>query len=175
MRISVPPIAALLLLSACNSPHAVPQNQVAATPTPAPIAPPAPAPTPDQTPNTPPADPLTRHIGKYPFEPVGGVPFFSEPKVVAAVDALVPAGPVRQAIFSGDGPQVPVRERDGKVVAWACENHNCGDHNWLVSLTPDGGDAQICYHDAETTGDHARWYDAKGTSMRPGDCQDDAG
>ena len=44
-------------------------------------------------------------------------------------------------------------------------------HDWAILIAPDGGEASVCYHDAATMRERARWYLAPGRSeMRDGDC-----
>lgn len=159
-------IAALLAVAGCNQAGngstASPTPQAAvSSPEPAPLATPSPTPTVD----------LARYAGKYPFDKVGGMTFLANPAVVDAVDALVGDAHIRALVLGGDGPGTPIARRAGKLIAWGCETHNCGDHEWSVLIAPDGAGAQICYHDASTTGDRSRWYTGAGRAdMRDGSC-----
>ena len=109
--------------------------------------------------------------GKYPFDSVDGTTFLSHPAVVAAVDRLVPDAGIRKLALGGDGPGAPIALRGGKLVAWGCETHDCGNHDWTIEIAPDGSAPMVCYHDAATMTARSRWYVAPGrTEMRPGDC-----
>ena len=134
-------------------------------------APPAPLPTPQPT-ATPVA--LSAYAGKYPFDKVDGVAFLHDPAVTAAVAALVPDAGVRKLMLGGDGPGTPIVSRGGKLIAWGCETHNCGDHNWTIEIAPDGTAPTVCYHDASSMNERSRWYLAPGRAeMRAGDCPSD--
>lgn len=138
---------------------------------PAPAASPAALSTPQPT-ATPAA--LGAYLGKYPSDKVDGVTFLDNPAVTTAVDALVSDAGIRKLVLGGDGPVTPIASRDGKLIAWGCETHNCGDHNWTIEIAPDGTAPTVCYHDANAMNDRSRWYPAPGrTEMRAGDCPSD--
>lgn len=43
----------------------------------------------------------------------------------------------------------PIESKDGKIIIWACEQHNCGNRNWSTIITTATGETQIYfYHDA---------------------------
>jgi hypothetical protein len=153
---------AALLLAGCHA--ANPGEQ--ATPTPAATAT-TPAPTPAATPDA----ALTRYVGHYPFDKLDGTRFLDQPAVTAAVGKLVPDARIRALVLGGDGPTSPVALQAGKLVAWGCETHNCGGHDWSIVIAPDGSGASVCYHDEATMKERARWYlAADRTEMREGDC-----
>lgn len=158
-------LAVLLSLTACgkNGSDGQPINRAAPTSMPV-----APAPLSSATPAR---AKLGKYAGHYPFDAVDGVRFLDTPEVKSAVAALVPAADVRALVLGGDGPGAPIAMKDGALVAWGCETHNCGDHDWSVTIEPDGGHAQVCYHDAAAMHAQSRWYLAPGkTEMRDGDC-----
>lgn len=151
------------LLAGCHSGDA--GNAVAPTPQPTPAAVSTAAATPTA------AGALDRYLGHYPFDAVDGVRFLDQPAVTKAVTSLVPDAGIRTLVLGGDGPGTPVARKDGKLLAWGCETHNCGAHDWTILIAPDGGGASVCYHDAATMRTRARWYLAPGRSeMRDGDC-----
>ena len=115
---------------------------------------------------------LSKYVGKHPSEPVSDIRFLDEPTVKAAVAANVPDPAVRNFIFSYNGPDAPIVAKDGRVLAWGCERHNCGYHNWSIAITPDGAKADVCfYHDDDSADGPATWYLAGGkTETRPGNC-----
>ncbi|TPG41366.1 hypothetical protein EAH79_09855 [Sphingomonas koreensis] len=114
---------------------------------------------------------LSGYIGKYPFDAVDGVTFLANPAVTHVVDTLAPGPAVRALVLAGDGPGAPIAAIGGKLAAWGCETHNCGDHNWTILIAPDGGQGQLCYHDAAAMHDQSRWYVAADKAeMRDGGC-----
>lgn len=101
-----------------------------------------------------PAD-LSRYVGKYPFDTVDGKRFQDLPVVRAAIEAAVRDPGVREWIFTDKtGPSTPIGIKNGVLIAWGCEAHNCGPHNWTLLMKPDGTDPQICY----TDDNGARWF-----------------
>ena len=118
----------------------------------------------------PPVD-LAAYVGKYPFDKVGGTSFLDAPAVRRAVAATVPDKAVRDWIFEKAGPQSPIVLKDGKLLAWGCQQHNCGAHNWTIAIDPAGTAADICYFDETTDTAQAKWYLASGgTEMRKDSC-----
>ncbi|TPG16713.1 hypothetical protein EAH87_13780 [Sphingomonas koreensis] len=114
---------------------------------------------------------LSGYIGRYPFDAVNGVTFLANPAVTHVVDALAPGPAVRALVLAGDGPGAPIAAIGGELAAWGCETHNCGDHNWTILIAPDGGQGQLCYHDAAAMHDRSRWYVAADKAeMRDGGC-----
>lgn len=120
----------------------------------------------------PPAGLLSAYVGKYPFDKVEGRTFLDQPSVKAAVAATVGDAGVRRFVFTSNGPNAPIALKDGRLLAWGCEAHNCGYHNWTVAITPDGKDAQVCFYqnDASAEGE-STWYLPGGrTEKRAGNC-----
>lgn len=116
--------------------------------------------------------PLSVYVGRHPSEEVDGRRFLDEPAVQQAVAGNVPDEAIRQFVFNYDGPDAPITERDGRLVAWGCKRHECGYQNWSVVIAPDGTNAEVCFYenpdDPEGT---ATWYLAEGrTEQRPGNC-----
>jgi hypothetical protein len=160
--------AALIGLAGCHP--SVPDNavtQAAATP-PAPSLSAKPEPSSSVVASV----DLSGYVGHYPFDKIGGREFYDQPVVQAALSSLVPDEAVRTRILADDGPATPIAVGAKKrLIAWGCETHNCGDHNWAITIALDGTAPQICYHDQPTTGDDARWYVAPGKAeMRGGAC-----
>jgi hypothetical protein len=114
---------------------------------------------------------LSNYVGKYPREKVQGVAFLHHPTVLAGVRRAVPAGDVQTWVLSDDSTSAPIASSGGKLVAHACESHNCGYHEWSILIDPTSGTADVCYHDATTMGDgKSRWYLATGkTEVRDAD------
>ena len=122
-------------------------------------------------PMAPPPVDLGAYVGKYPFDKVDGTSFLDTPAVRRAVAATVPDKAVRAWIFEKAGPQSPIVLKDGKLLAWGCEQHNCGAHNWTIAIDPAGTAADICYFDETVDTGQAKWYLASGTSeMRKDSC-----
>ncbi|WEK00895.1 MAG: hypothetical protein P0Y59_04155 [Candidatus Sphingomonas phytovorans] len=110
--------------------------------------------------------------GKHPSEKIDGVTFLGQPSVKAAVIAVVPSGKVRDFVFGYNGPDAPIVKKDGRLLAWGCEAHNCGYHNWSIAITPDGSNAEVCFYQDDAKADGpSTWYVAGGkTEQRPGNC-----
>lgn len=119
--------------------------------------------------------PLSGYVGRHPAEVVGGVRFLDQPAVRAAVAATVADPGVRDFVFNYNGPDAPIVSKDGRLLAWGCERHNCGYHNWSVAITPDGSSAEVCfYHDDDSAEGPSTWYlPGGGTEQRPGNCPSD--
>lgn len=114
------------------------------------------------------ADPgLAAYEGKYPFDKVDGIAFLEQPAVKAAVEAATGDTAVRGFVLSGKGPQSPIVVRDGKLIAWGCEQHNCGAHNWTLMVAPDGTSGELCVVD-EKVG--TRWYAGGKPTGSTADC-----
>lgn len=136
----------LAALAACQQ-QTEPVANVA-TPTP------AATPSPSASPRAP--EPMARYVDHYPYEAVGATSFLGDPLVKAAVAAAVPDTAVRDDVLSNEAVATPIVMRDGRVLAWGCEPHNCGPHNWSIAITPDGQRAAVCYYDQDAKA--ARWY-----------------
>jgi hypothetical protein len=162
-------LCAAALLAACQPADRSANNSVTAAPVPvapnaqsAPVAAASPA-----------AD-LTRYVGHYPFDAVDGTAFLDDPAVTAAVRTLVPDAALQSQVLRGGDVGTPIVADGGALVAWGCEAHNCGNHNWTIQIAPDGTAASVCYHDAAAMGDRARWYLAPGQiTTREGGCPSD--
>lgn len=98
---------------------------------------------------------LSGFVGRYPFDGAKGARFVDQPAVISAVDKLVPDKAVAARILSVDATMTPIAKRDGALIAFGCEQHNCGSHNWAISLKPDGTRPRICY---KPDGESPRWY-----------------
>jgi hypothetical protein len=119
---------------------------------------------------------LARYVDLHPREVEDGRSFLGEPAVRQAIAANVRDAGVRNFIFHSDGPDAPIaRTRGGRILAWGCEAHNCGFHNWAVSIAPDGSSAEVCYyHEDERPDGSATWYLRGGrTVKRAGNCPDE--
>lgn len=114
--------------------------------------------------------PLSAYVGRYPYDRVGGVTFVNHPLVRRAVTAAVTDAAERRQILSADSTAGPIGRRDGRIISWACEQHNCGSHNWTIMITPDGRQADVCYW-TETIGGGSHWYvGGRPMESRDGDC-----
>ena len=118
---------------------------------------------------------LAKYVDLRPRESEGGRSFLTEPAVRKAVAAVRDAQ-VREFIRNYNGPDAPIARRgDGRVIAWGCEAHNCGFHNWSVAIRPDGSGAEICYyHNDDDPDGTSTWYLPAGRIVkRDGNCPDD--
>lgn len=166
-----------ILASGCARP--APSNIAAATPSPAALAatatinqvtavPPAPD-TAAKAPVAASADALMPYVGQLPWDEVGGVTFLGQPLVRAAIDEAAGDPAVRRFVLHSDGPSSAIKLRDGRLLAWGCEVHNCGPHSWTLLIAPDGGDAEICYHD-DAASPATRWFAGGREEDRTDDC-----
>lgn len=116
---------------------------------------------------------LGAYAGKYPFDKVNDVAFFDQPVVKAAIAAAIPEKAVLGWVMGANGgPSAPIEVKNGKVASWACEQHNCGDHQWTVLIDPAGKAAEVCYQDAAALPGKTRWYRAGAApETREGTCQ----
>jgi hypothetical protein len=141
------PILMLGVLAACQQ-----RDEPAAAPTPEPVASPSAAPTAAAG-----ADDLSRYVGAYPTEATAGAPSFLRlPAVRDAVSSVVGDAGVRETVLGSDVTATPIVMEAGKLLAFGCEPHNCGPHNWTIALRPDGGAPAVCYYDQDRR--VARWY-----------------
>ncbi|MDQ8756080.1 hypothetical protein RCO27_07535 [Sphingosinicella sp. LHD-64] len=115
---------------------------------------------------------LTAYVGRHPGESVDGVTFRAHPAVRTAVAATLTDPALRRFVLDSPATDAPIVARDGRILAWGCEPHNCGYHNWSISITPDGATADVCFYDDDDSADGpSRWYLAGGTTEeRPGNC-----
>ncbi|AVA15162.1 hypothetical protein MNQ96_00890 [Sphingopyxis granuli] len=119
---------------------------------------------------------LAAYVGNYPFDKVDGVAWNDHPAVKAGLAATVKDAKVLKAIQTLEGPAAPIEMHDGKVMAWACQQHNCGPHQWAVLVDPATGATDVCYYDEAASASDARWFLAGGKEeRRKGNCQFGAG
>lgn len=115
---------------------------------------------------------LAVYVGKYPFDKIDGVAWNDHLLVKAGIAATVKDTAVLKAITTLEGPSAPIEMKDGKVMAWACEAHNCGPHQWAVLVEPRTGATDVCYYDEDADATKSRWFLANGKEeRRDGNCQ----
>ncbi len=115
---------------------------------------------------------LASYVGKYPFDKVDGVAWTDHVLVKAGIAASVKDAAVLKAITTTQGPSGPIELRGDKVMSWACEQHNCGSHQWSVLIDPRTGATDVCYFDEEADAAKSRWFLATGKEeKRDGNCQ----
>jgi hypothetical protein len=123
---------------------------------------------------------LASYINKDPREAVRGVSFLRHPTVLAGIAKAVPEGYVRTWVLTDndDAMWQPITRQSGYLVAYACEHHMCGPHNWTLMIDPASGAAKVCNYDEEGSGKgegktgqgKVRWYYSSGQSeVRDGD------
>lgn len=106
---------------------------------------------------------LSKYVGKYPFDPVDGIAWYDHPVIQAGVKATVKDADIAAVIVDpAAGPSGPIWQAKGKINAWGCEQHNCGDHQWTVMVKPETGKVDVCYADASKTPGQSRWIFADG-------------
>lgn len=114
---------------------------------------------------------LEAYVGQYRESGVDGVAWLDHPTVAAGIEASVSDPQVRRALHDTAGPSAPIELIDGKVSSWACQAHNCGDHQWMEMVDPATGATDVCYYDAAARPDEARWFLAAGREeWRAGNC-----
>ncbi len=99
-----------------------------------------------------------RYVGKYPFDKVDGNSWNSDPAIISAIKAAVSDAKIQAVVLEADGPATPIAQKDGKILAWACEAHNCGPHNWTTIVDPVSGAAEICYVNDDAAPGKTRWF-----------------
>jgi hypothetical protein len=100
---------------------------------------------------------LAAYEGKQPFDKIAGKTFTETDAVKAAVATSGADAGIRKWLLDLDGPAGPIVMKDGKLTMTECQEHNCGDHNWIIAIAPDGTGAEICYYDAKA-GPKPRWF-----------------
>lgn len=115
---------------------------------------------------------LASYVGKYPFDKVDGVAWNDHALVKAGIAASVKDAAALKAITTTQGPSGPIEMRGDKVMSWACEQHNCGSHQWSVLIDPRTGATDVCYFDEEADAAKSRWFLSSGKEeKRDGNCQ----
>lgn len=111
-------------------------------------------------------------IGKYPFDKVDGSTFLERPEVASAIRAAVGDAALLRTIHAVTGPSAPIFQRDGKIGAWQCQQHQCDAQQWAVLFDPATATAEVCYTDIrnEASAQPARWFSGGKISTRTGDC-----
>ncbi len=105
----------------------------------------------------PPAGSLAVYEGKQPFDKIAGKTFTETDTVKSAVAKSGADAGIRKWLLNLDGPAGPIIMKDGKLTMTECQEHNCGDHNWIIAIAPDGTGAEICYYDVKE-GPKPRWF-----------------
>lgn len=98
---------------------------------------------------------LARYAGRYPFDRIGGVRFLSHPIVRQAVANAAPSAAIRNRILA-QGTSGDIVVTPEMVLAWACEPHNCGPHNWSIAIGRRNQAHFVCYQPDGT--ESGRWY-----------------
>ncbi len=101
---------------------------------------------------------LRAWVGKYPSDKVGRYSFFAYPGLAAAMKRAMGAR-AYAGVMGIVGPEVPVIEVDGYVVANRCQAHDCGDKNMSVAVHIARGRVLVCWQNAPSRSS-ARWYEA---------------
>jgi len=116
-----------------------------------------------------PAGPLSAYVGVPANQEVAGVLLADHPLVREAVNAAVSDPEVLRWVLS-QGTAGLVGLQNGRLVANACEPHNCGSHNWSIVIGLSGQNGEICYHN-DAHHPASRWYAAgRPVETRAGGC-----
>lgn len=104
---------------------------------------------------------FSRYVGKYPFNRVGDYTFIDDPKVLNLARAALPDPSILREMDVRMGTATPIRVSGDRLLAFGCENQNCGGFNWSMVITEKAGrqTMRICYHDAATMGLYSNWYE----------------
>lgn len=89
---------------------------------------------------------LNAYIGKYQFEEIAGYSLLNHPQFRNNVNAVVNNDIDRKWLFNENATSGPIEFRDGKIIAWACEQHNCGNRNWNVAIDLQSQETEVCFH-----------------------------
>ncbi|WP_447765315.1 hypothetical protein [Sphingopyxis panaciterrae] len=172
--------AAMLLLSACDGGSAAKDTaakETEAAPAGGSAARPAPSPAAEPKAGVPAASSqaaapdLAAYVGKYPFDKVDGVAFNDHPRVKAGIAATVKDARVRTAITTTPGPSAPIETVNGKIASWSCQQHKCGEHQWMILIDPATGATDVCYMNDPAMVNESRWFLAGGKEeKRDTDC-----
>lgn len=119
---------------------------------------------------------LSVYEGKYPADSSLPVSFLEHPLVVQAVEQTVPHTDIRRWLLNPAGPKTPIWIKQGRIHSWGCEAHNCGPHNWTISMKLDGSDPVICYYSQDIARNSTQWFLPGRTEWRlypcPGEARD---
>ena len=155
-----------LLLTACGGAQ---EPKASSTERPGGFVPPrtqAPEPLPGQAHSS----PITAYVGKYPGDTLGGVTFFDRTEIANALISAVGDEELRRMITAHGGVMAPVFMTGRRIAAHGCEQHRCAEHNWTFLVSPDGSEAEACFHDYAAMGASSRWYANDTPVKRPGGC-----
>jgi hypothetical protein len=110
---------------------------------------------------------LAAYEGKQPFDKVAGKTFTETDTVKAAIAASGANAQVRGWLANTDGPAGPIVVANGKLSMTECQAHNCGDHNWMIAIAPDGTKPEICYYDAQVSKKPSWFIDGQSVDRPP--------
>ena len=115
--------------------------------------------------------PLAPYAGKLPYDAVNGVAFVDRPEVRAPVEAMVADATVLRWVLNRDVTTRPIELANGRLTAGACEPHNCGPHEWTITIGVDGSAPEVCYHNDAQSADTSRHFaPGREPETRPGRC-----
>ena len=102
---------------------------------------------------------LSVYKDAYPFDEIGGYPFFDNPAVKTAIDSVAGAG---ISDWLGDlGVGLPIELQDDGLIAIVCEQHNCPGNNAAVAIAVSGALIAACLYsedgDAGAPPSKLRW------------------
>lgn len=101
---------------------------------------------------------LSAYVGKYPLDPVNGVAWAANPRVIGSVRATLADPALAARVLDYTGPATPIAQVEGKVVAGNCDARDCSARNWEVLVDLATGAAEVCYHDEAATPGKSVWY-----------------
>ncbi len=101
--------------------------------------------------------PLAKWVGKSPHTPIDDITFIDVPELDKALGSIVIGHRIVESLHLR-GPDAPVAEVGGKIIAWSCEPENCAAHNWAIVATPATGQLDVCYYDMVENGPLMTWF-----------------
>lgn len=117
------------------------------------------------------ANPLAPYAGKLPSEAVNGVAFVERPEVRSAIEGMIADEAIRRWVLSKEITTSPIGNANNRLTARACEPHNCGPHEWTISIGTDGSAPEVCYYVQSAGADTSRWFaPGREPEVRPGRC-----
>lgn len=115
---------------------------------------------------------LAVYVGKYPSDKVDGIAWQDHLSVTTGIASTVKDAKIRAIIQGAGATTAPIElQGNGKLIAWGCEQHVCGPHQWAVEIDPRTGATDVCYFDEKADARQARWFLANGKEeKRDGNC-----
>lgn len=92
---------------------------------------------------------LSSYIGKYILDEVDGVNILNHPNFTKGINALEINDVEKNWLLSDAATSSPIKEKDGKIIIWGCEKHNCANRNWTTSISISTGKTEVCFYHSD--------------------------